>query len=108
MGIVFVMYFVPICVFQDELSSTSRQQQSEIDRLGRQLESHVHHITSLQEELSAANSQLSELSNSFVVGLLLLRALALGLWVLPLRYLALIRQIDITKHHFVGFTDTNR
>ena len=52
---------------QDELSRESSRKDQELLSLTQQVESHVQKIDSLHEELNEANSQLSGLSNSFMV-----------------------------------------
>lgn len=41
--------------------------ENEIRSLGQKFDSQAHQVSSLQEELVSANSQLSSLSNSFMV-----------------------------------------
>ena len=55
------------CCTQDELSRESSRKDQELLSLTQQVESHVQKIDSLHEELNEANSQLSGLSNSFMV-----------------------------------------
>ncbi|KAF6033028.1 SPDL1 [Bugula neritina] len=51
---------------RDESNSNCISQQSQIDHLTHQLESYIQQISSLEEELTYANSQLSNMSNSFM------------------------------------------
>lgn len=53
---------------QVELVRSCRLKEGEILSLTQQLEMHANQLCSVQEELCSANSQLSDLSNSYMVG----------------------------------------